>query len=109
MSATVVQFPEGGAYPSMPLSEKDERVLALIRRSLAAERALYAAYDRLDDDCDVEDCSSEIQREFERLHEAACKPKAVLAELAQQDNLFAEWFENIGQAVHNARYRREQA
>jgi hypothetical protein len=40
MSATVVQCPESGAYPAAPLSQDDERVIALIRRSLAATPAL---------------------------------------------------------------------
>jgi hypothetical protein len=109
VSVTVVQFPEGGAYPSAPLSPADERVIALIRRSLAAERALHAAYARLGDDCDVEDCSPEVQKEIERLHEATLKPEVELAELAEQDKLLADWLEIIGRVVHNAQYRRERA
>jgi hypothetical protein len=38
MSATVVQFPDGGAHPTAPLSEADERVIALLRRRLTVER-----------------------------------------------------------------------
>jgi hypothetical protein len=106
MSTTVVKFPEGGAYPSAPLCKKDERALALLRRSLAAARALQSAYARKGD-CDVEDCSPEVQREFERLHEATHKPEAELAELADQDEGLADWFEYyIGQAILNARRER---
>jgi hypothetical protein len=93
MSATIVQFPEGGAYPSSPLSKKDERVLALLRRSLVAVRALQYARAQIDDDTDVEDCSPEVQREIERLHEATYKPEAGLAELAEQDEGLADWLE----------------
>jgi hypothetical protein len=50
MSASVVQFPESGAYPATLLSGDDERVIALIRRSLAATRALDRDGVRLDED-----------------------------------------------------------
>jgi hypothetical protein len=50
MSASIVQFPESGAHPATPLSEDDEWVIALIRRSLAATRALDLDGVRLDED-----------------------------------------------------------
>jgi hypothetical protein len=62
MTASVVRFPESGAYPAA-LSEDDERVIALIRRSLAATRALDRDGVRLDEDespnsWDFTDCSA---------------------------------------------------
>jgi hypothetical protein len=86
MSPTVVQFPESGAYPAAPLSEDDARVVALIRRSLAATRALDRDGVPLD-----EDESPDSQAGLHRLLGAISKPEDDLAEVASRDLLIAGW------------------
>jgi hypothetical protein len=102
MSASVVQFPESGAYPATPLSEDDERVIALIRRSLAATRALDRDGVRLD-----EDVSPNSQAGLHRLLGAISKPEDDLAEVASRDLLIACWLEGISNVVRDALYRCE--
>lgn len=102
---SVVQFPDGGAYPSAPLSANDERALALIARALAAHRALCSAYGALCDDRDPEDCPLAVQKEIARLHEAKNKPLADLAELVERDKLLADFLEAdiLGSVVSRSR------
>jgi hypothetical protein len=104
MSA-IVQFPEGGAYPSAALSKKDERVLALIKRSLAAYRALARDCDRLSDDG-----SPEAEAELDRLHAAVNKAEDELAALVEPDMVLRDWLsECAGDAVENSHFRRKRA
>jgi hypothetical protein len=103
MTASVVRFPKSGAYPAAPLSEDDERVIALIRRSLAATRALDRDGVRLD-----EDESPNSQVGLHRLLGATSKPEDDLAEVASRDLLIAGWLEGINNVVGDAQYRCEQ-
>jgi hypothetical protein len=103
-NSTIVQFPEGGAYPSAPLSDKDERLLALIRRSLAAWRALNRDCSSLTE-CD----SPEAAAELNRLDTAVSKAEDALAALVGPDAMLRDWLkESIGAAVENSRWRRER-
>ena len=86
MTASVVRFPESGAYPAAPLSEDDERVIALIRRSPAATRALDRDGVRLD-----EDESPNSQVGLHRLLGTTSKPEDDLAEVARRYLLIAGW------------------
>jgi hypothetical protein len=80
MSAHVVQFPTGGAHPSAPLSKDDERVLALIRRSLAAWHALSRDCSRL-----TADGSAEAKEQLDRLGKAVTVVEDQLAAIAEKD------------------------
>jgi hypothetical protein len=101
---SIVQFPEGGAYLSAPLGDKDERLFALIRRSLAAYRALDRDCSRLH-----EDDSPAAQSELHRLHAAVSKAEDELAALVEPDLMLRGWLEEcVGDAVENSHYRREQ-
>jgi hypothetical protein len=103
MTASVVRFPESGAYPAAPLSEDDERVIALIRRSLAATRALDRDGVRLD-----EDESPNSQAGLHRLLGAISKPEDDLAEVASRDLLSAGWVRALATSLRMRSNRCEQ-
>jgi hypothetical protein len=92
MSA-IVQFPEGGAYPSAPLTDQDERVIALIGRCLAAHRACQ---------CFLEENPYAPQTHPEQLghhHDAMGKPEDELAEIANRDGVICGLLEALGNIV----------
>jgi hypothetical protein len=93
------------SLPPAPLSTEDERVLALIRRSLAAWRALNRDCSRLE-----EDGSRGAMAKLRRLHDAVTTVEEELAAIAEKDVVIDDWLElQIGSAIKNSRFRRERA
>jgi hypothetical protein len=103
MNATLVQFPGGGAHPAARCSRRDTRILALIKRHLAA----YAAHSRAFHHFDDTD-TPEAQAVIDPLGDALCKVEDALADLGERDVYIADWLETIGAVVEDSRYRRDQ-
>jgi hypothetical protein len=102
MSASIVQFPED---PSAPLRKKDERVLALLRRSLVAWHALNRDCSRLN-----KDGSREAMAKLRRLDDAVTIVEDELAAIAEKDVVIRDWLElQVGGTIRNSRFRRERA
>jgi hypothetical protein len=100
MSASVVQFPNS----EVPLNKRDAQILALIRQSLAAWRALDRDCSRLD-----MDDSPEAKAELRRLDAAVSDAEDRLAALAERDRTIRGWLADcVGRAVENSRFRRER-
>jgi hypothetical protein len=84
---------------------EDERVLALIRRSLAVWRALNRDCSRLN-----EDGSREAIARLRRLDDAVTIVEDELAAIAEKDLVIRDWLEQqIGGVIRNSRFRRERA
>ena len=89
MSAAIVRFPEGREVA--PLTEDDERVLALLGRSLAAWWAFDSVCSELE-----EAGTAEAEAEQRRLNAAIDKPQDELRSIAKSDRLIFGWFEHLG-------------
>jgi hypothetical protein len=86
-----------------PLSTTDERVLALIRRSLAAWHALNRDCSGLN-----KDGSREAMAKLRRLDAAVTRAEDELAEIAENDTAIRDWLEGcVGSCLENSRFRQK--